>query len=130
MISIMSIIARDFNDLNSFDQPLAAIKKMAATATRVRICDDPTATFVPSISINTSATFGACITKVTVCLLCWDMPPHYCSLNQPRDCLQDVSLSMKNSKLNLNADKTEFLIIDTSTQRAKLDVRVFIDTHL
>ena len=43
------------------------------------------------------------------------------SLNQLRDCLQDVSLWMKNSKLKLNADKTEFLIIGTSTQRAKLN---------
>ena len=43
------------------------------------------------------------------------------SLNQPRDCLQNVSLWMKNSKLKLNADKTEFLIIGTPTQRAKLD---------
>jgi len=43
------------------------------------------------------------------------------SLNQLRDCLLDVSLWMKNSKLKLNADKTEFLIIGTSTQRAKLD---------
>ena len=43
------------------------------------------------------------------------------SLNQLRDCLQDVSLWMKNSKLKLNADKTEFLIIGTSTQRAQLD---------
>ena len=35
------------------------------------------------------------------------------SLNQLRDCLQDASLWMKNSKLKLNADTTEFLIIDT-----------------
>ena len=35
---------------------------------------------------------------------------------------------MKNSKLKLNADKTEFLIIDTSTQRAKLDG--FFPTHI
>ena len=50
------------------------------------------------------------------------------SLNQLRDCLQDVSLWMKNSKLKLNADKTEFLIIGTSTQRAKLDG--FFPTHI
>ena len=38
------------------------------------------------------------------------------SLNQLRDCLHDVSLWMKNSsKLKLNADKTEFLFIGTST---------------
>ena len=43
------------------------------------------------------------------------------SLNQLRHCLQDVSLWMKNSKLKLNSDKTEFLIIGTSTQRVKLD---------
>ena len=50
------------------------------------------------------------------------------SLNQLRDCLQDVSLWMKNSKLKLNADKTEFLIIGTSTQRTKLDG--FFPTHI
>ena len=43
------------------------------------------------------------------------------SPNQLRDCLQNVSLWVKKSKLKLNADKTEFLIIGTSTQRAKLD---------
>ena len=43
------------------------------------------------------------------------------SLNQLRDCLQDVSLWMKNSKLKLNANKTEFIIIGTVTQQAKLD---------
>ena len=42
------------------------------------------------------------------------------SLNQLRDCLQDV-LWMKNCKLKLNANKTEFIIIGTVTQRAKLD---------
>ena len=55
--------------------------------------------------------------------------PNTCrSLNQLRDCLQDVSLWMKNSKLKLNADKTEFLIIGTSTQRAKLNG--FFPTHI
>ena len=49
-------------------------------------------------------------------------------LNQLRDCHQDVSLWMKNSKLKLNADKTEFLIIGTSTQRTKLDG--FFPTHI
>ena len=50
------------------------------------------------------------------------------SLIQLRDCLQDGSLWMKNSKLKLNADNTEFLIIGTSTQRAKLDG--FFQTHI
>ena len=50
------------------------------------------------------------------------------SLNQLRDCLQDVSLWMKNSKLKLNANKTEFIIIGTVTQRAKLD-GFFPDTY-
>ena len=51
------------------------------------------------------------------------------SLNQLSDCLQDVSLWMKHCKLKLNADKkTEFLIIGTRTQRAKLDG--FFPTHI
>ena len=50
------------------------------------------------------------------------------SLSQLRECLQDVSLWMKNSKLKLNADKREFLIIGTSTQRTKLDG--FFPTHV
>ena len=41
-------------------------------------------------------------------------PPDTCRcLSQLRECLQVVSLWMKNSKLKLNADKTEFLIIGT-----------------
>ena len=48
--------------------------------------------------------------------------PYICrSLNQPTDCHQGVSLWMKNSKLKLNADKAQFLIIVTSTQHTKLD---------
>ena len=37
------------------------------------------------------------------------------------DCLQDVFLWMKHSKLKLNADKTEFIFIGTLTQHAKVD---------
>ena len=44
------------------------------------------------------------------------------------DCLQDVSLWMKNSKLKRNADKTEFLSIGTPTQCRKLDG--FFPTHV
>ena len=45
------------------------------------------------------------------------------SINQLRDCLQDVSLSMTNSKLKLNANKTEIVIIGTVTRR------LFPDTY-
>ena len=47
---------------------------------------------------------------------------HTCSLLLPKSalgCLQGVSLLMKNSKLRLNADKTEFLVIGVPTQRRK-----------
>ena len=50
------------------------------------------------------------------------------SLNQLRDCLQNVSIWMKNSKLKLNANKTEFLIIGTSTRSATLGG--FFATHI
>ena len=43
------------------------------------------------------------------------------SLNQLSDCLHEISLWMTNSKLKLNADKTEFLIIGTPKQCGKLD---------
>ena len=36
------------------------------------------------------------------------------------DCLTDISLWMKSSKLNLKSDKTEFIIIGTKQQRHKL----------
>ena len=36
------------------------------------------------------------------------------------DCLTDISLWMKSSKLKLNSDKTEFIIIGTKQQRHKL----------
>ena len=42
------------------------------------------------------------------------------SLNQLSDCLQDIFLWMTDSKLKLNADKTEFLIIGTPKQCGKL----------
>ena len=47
---------------------------------------------------------------------------------QTRHRLHDVSLWVKNSKLKLNADKTEFRIIGISKQRAKLDG--FPPTHI
>ena len=50
------------------------------------------------------------------------------SVNERRDYLYDVFLWMKNSELKLNADKTEFPIIGTSTQRTQLDG--FSPTHL
>ena len=43
------------------------------------------------------------------------------SLNQLSDCLQDIFLWMIDSKLKLNADKTEFLIIGTPKKCVKLD---------
>ena len=55
--------------------------------------------------------------------------PNTChSLSQLRDYLHDVSLWMKNSKLKLNADKTECLIIGTPTKRRQLD-GIFL-THI
>ena len=43
------------------------------------------------------------------------------SLNQLSDCLHEIFQWMIDSKLKLNADKPEFLIIDTLKQRGKLD---------
>ena len=48
-------------------------------------------------------------------------PDTNCSLNQLRECLQNVLRWMTNSKLKLNANKTEFLINGTQKQRGKLD---------
>ena len=42
------------------------------------------------------------------------------SISSLSDCLTDISLSMKSSKLRLNSDKTEFIIIGTTQQRHKL----------
>ena len=42
------------------------------------------------------------------------------SVNQLSDCLQEIFLWMTDSKLKLNADKTEFLIIGTPKQCGKL----------
>ena len=43
------------------------------------------------------------------------------SLNQLSDCLHEIFLWMTDSKLKLNADKTEFLISGTPKQCGKLD---------
>ena len=43
------------------------------------------------------------------------------SLNQLRCCLQDIFHWMNDSKLKLNTDKTEFLIIGTQRQRDKIE---------
>jgi len=42
------------------------------------------------------------------------------SLKQLSDCLSDISGWMANNKLRLNANKTDFIIIDTLRQRGKL----------
>ena len=42
------------------------------------------------------------------------------SIYSHSDCLTDISLWMKSSKLKLNSDKTEFIIIGTKQQRHKL----------
>ena len=42
------------------------------------------------------------------------------SISSLSDCLTDISLWMKSSKLKLNSDKTEFIVIDTKQQRHKL----------
>ena len=42
------------------------------------------------------------------------------SISSLSDCLTDISLWMKSSKLKLNYDKTEFIIIGTKQQRHKL----------
>ena len=42
------------------------------------------------------------------------------SISSLSDCLTDISLSMKSSKLKLNSGKTEFIIIGTKQQRHKL----------
>jgi len=42
------------------------------------------------------------------------------SLKQLGDCLSDISGWMTNSKLRINANKTDFIIIGTSRQRRKL----------
>ena len=42
------------------------------------------------------------------------------SISSLSDCLTDISLWMKSSKLQLNHNKTEFIIIGTKQQRHKL----------
>ena len=42
------------------------------------------------------------------------------SISSLSDCLTDISLWMKSSKLKLNSDKTEFIIIGTKQHRHKL----------
>ena len=42
------------------------------------------------------------------------------SISSLSDCLTDISLRMKSSKLKLNSDKTEFIIIGTKQQRDQL----------
>ena len=51
-----------------------------------------------------------------------------CSLNQLWVCLPDIFHWMTDSKLKLNANKTEFLIVSTQKQRGKLDC--FFHRHL
>ena len=47
-------------------------------------------------------------------------PDTHKSISSLSDCLTDISLWMKSSKLKLNSNKTEFIIIGTKQQRHKL----------
>ena len=73
-VSIMSI-ACEFNDLGRFDRTAGGHFEKWLHGHQLRICDGLISSFVPKISINTSAKFGACITKWTIGLICWTMPP-------------------------------------------------------
>ena len=44
------------------------------------------------------------------------------SISSLSDCLTDISLWMKSSKLKLNSDKTDFIMIGTKQQRHKLSI--------
>ena len=48
------------------------------------------------------------------------IPDTNCSLNQLRDCLHDIFHWMTDSKIKLNTNKTEFLVIGTQKQHSKL----------
>ena len=48
-------------------------------------------------------------------------PDNNHSLNQLRDCLQDIFHWMNDSKLKLNTDQAEFLIISTQRQTDKME---------
>ena len=48
-------------------------------------------------------------------------PDTHCSLSQLRDFLQNISHWITDSKIKLNANKTEFFIIGTQKQRVKRD---------
>ena len=66
----MSIIACDSNDLDSVYQPLAAILKNGCYGPQGANLRWPNIHFFPNMFINTSAKFGACITKRTIGLIC------------------------------------------------------------
>ena len=64
---------------------------------------------------NPHATLAVPMSHIPISLA---TPDQNCSLNQLRDCLHDIFHWMTDSKLKLNTNKTEFLIIGTQKQRA------------
>ena len=85
-------------------------------------------TTTPSSVIQTHNLDHDLYTDETQIYLSLATPDKNCSLSQLGDCLQNIFHWMTDSKLKLNANKTEFVIVDTQNQRRKLDC--FFPTYI